>query len=108
MNKPVLLERSFPMIELATLQQVEGAKDQDKDIVLFALSTCPHCRHARQWLDDHEVAYRYVYVDQLKGLEQETAVAEAAKYNPNNTFPTLIIDDAVIVGFRETEYQDKM
>jgi glutaredoxin-like protein NrdH len=105
MSKLSAVERSGHMMELATLELVEGTRAQDKDVVLFALSTCPHCRHARE----HEVQYRYVYVDHLKGEEQKTAVTEAEKFNPNDTFPTLVIDaDAVIIGFRESEYEDKL
>jgi glutaredoxin-like protein NrdH len=96
------------MIELDCLQQVDGAKG-DHDVVLFALSTCPHCRHAREFLDSNDVAYRYVYVDQLEGPEQKQVLTFSEKYNPNHTFPTLVIDDDdVLIGFRESEYKDKL
>jgi hypothetical protein len=39
-----------PVIELASLESVDGTSS-DHDVVLFALSTCPHCRHAREYLD---------------------------------------------------------
>jgi glutaredoxin-like protein NrdH len=96
------------MIELATLELVEGNSARERDVVLFALSTCPHCRHAREWLDEHDVQYRYVYVDQLTGPEQKSAISEVERFNPDDTFPTLVVDDIAIVGFRESEYQDKL
>ncbi|MHB8896381.1 MAG: glutaredoxin family protein [Candidatus Geothermincolia bacterium] len=96
------------MIELDCLQRVEGSKDEH-DLVLFALSTCPHCKHAREFLDSNGLTYRYVYVDQLEGPEQKLAVQESEKYNPNRTFPTLVIDDGdVVIGFREVDYKDKL
>jgi len=96
------------MIEMECLQKVDGSKDEH-DIVLFALSTCPHCRHARDFLDENELTYRYVYVDQLEGPEQKTVLVETEKYNPNHTFPTLVVDDGdVVIGFREAEYKDKL
>jgi len=96
------------MIELDCLQQVEGSNGEH-DLVLFVLSTCPHCRHAREFLDNNGIAYRYVYVDLLEGNEQKQAVAESERYNPNRTFPTLVIDDGdVLIGFREAEYRDKL
>lgn len=96
------------MIELAALEKVGGKKGKDKDVVLFALSTCPHCKHARQWLDSHEVEYRFVYVDKLQGDQQKSALEESGRYNPDNTFPTLVIDGYTIIGFRESEYEDKL
>lgn len=96
------------MIELGSLEEVEGSK-KDHDLVLFALSTCPHCRSARNFLDDNDVAYRFVYVDQLEGDEQKTAVEEATKYNSRRSFPTLVInDDEVLVGFTEEDWKAKL
>jgi len=96
------------MIEIDSLEQVEG-EISDHDVVLFALSTCPHCRHAREFLDSKGVAYRFVYLDSLKGDEQKRVLLESEKYNPNHTFPTLVIDGGdVLIGFREAEYTDKL
>jgi len=96
------------VIELASLETVEGT-DSNHDVVLFALSTCPHCRHAREYLDKSGVSYRYVYVDQVEGDEQKTVLLESEKYNPNHTFPTLVIDDDdIVIGFKESEYQEKL
>ncbi len=96
------------MIELDCLERVEGS-NSEHDLVLFALSTCPHCRHAREFLDSNDLAYWYVYVDLLEGDEQKQVVKESEKFNPNRTFPTLVIDDDdVVIGFREAEYKDKL
>jgi len=96
------------VIELASLETVDGSSS-DHDVVLFALSTCPHCRHAREYLDKSGVSYRYVYVDLLEGDEQRAVLLASERYNPNHTFPTLVIDDGdVIIGFKESEYQEKL
>jgi glutaredoxin-like protein NrdH len=96
------------MIELDCLEQIEGSK-QDHDLVLFALSTCPHCRNARNFLDNNGVAYRFVYLDQLKGDEQKDALSVTEKHNPRKSFPTLVIDDdEVLVGFTESDWRNKL
>ncbi len=96
------------MIELECLQNVEGTKNEH-DLVFFGLSTCPHCRHAREWLDSNDMAYRYVYLDLLEGAEQKQVLEECEKYNPRRTFPTLVIDDGdVLVGFKEDDYRGKL
>jgi glutaredoxin-like protein NrdH len=96
------------MIELDSLEAVEGEK-KNHDVVLFALSTCPHCRNARNFLDSNDVAYRYVYVDLLEGEEQKAVADEATKYNPRRSFPTLVIDgDEVLVGFAEQDWRLKL
>jgi len=96
------------MIEFACLEDVPGAK-ADHDLVLFALSTCGWCRKARNFLEGNEIAYRYVYLDQLEGDEQRAVLTEASNWNPKRTFPTLIIDDKdVIVGFDDSSYTEKL
>ncbi len=96
------------MIELDCLEEVEGSK-KDHNLVLFALSTCPHCRSARNFLDNNDLAYRYVYLDLLKGDEQKNVLEEASKYNPRKSFPTLVVDDdQVLVGFTENDWRMKL
>ncbi len=95
-------------MDFACLQQVEGTRN-DHDLVLFALSTCGWCRKAREFLEGSNVGYRYVYVDLLDGDEQKEVLEEAFKWNPNRSFPTLVIDENdVIVGFNEDAYREKI
>ncbi len=82
-------------------EHVEG-NDKGK-IILYALSTCQWCRMTRELLSKLGVKYDYVYVDLLKGKDREEAVAEVKKFNPSLSFPTLVIGDKAIVGYKEKE-----
>ena len=71
------------------------------DIQLYALSTCGWCRKTRQLLDELRVAYKYSYVDLLTGSQRDQAVKELQGWNPNRSFPTLVIDSSeVVVGYK--------
>ncbi|HAR98617.1 MAG TPA: glutaredoxin family protein [Syntrophus sp. (in: bacteria)] len=70
-------------------------------IRIFSLSTCSHCKATKKFLTDNGLPYDYNDVDLLTGDERKAALAEVARYNPNRTFPTLLIDDQVLVGFNE-------
>jgi glutaredoxin-like protein NrdH len=83
------------------MEHVEG--DDRGSVVLYALSTCIHCRRTRELLASLHVAYDYVYVDLLPEAELHEALKKVMDYNPRGSFPTLIIGDTVIVGFREKE-----
>ncbi len=87
------------------LQHVEG---QNKGkLVLFALSTCGWCKKTRALIEDLDADYEYVYVDLLKGEEREEVVEMVKKWNPQLSFPTLVInDDKTIVGFKEEEIKE--
>ena len=78
------------------------------NVMLFALSTCGWCRKTRQFLDDHKVAYDCVYVDLLEGEEKERVLAEVRKWNPSTSFPTVVVDGRVVVGFREDKLREAL
>ena len=72
-------------------------------VFLYALSTCGHCKNTKKLLDEHNVEYEYVYVDLLSKDEMGKILDEVRKVNPQTSFPTLLIGDKVIVGYREPE-----
>jgi glutaredoxin-like protein NrdH len=77
-------------------------------ITLYALSTCGWCKRTRELLQELGVDHSYVYVDLLPPDEMEQALKEVEQYNPRGSFPTLVIGDKVIVGFREQEIREAL
>jgi len=77
-------------------------KDKGK-VMLYALSTCGWCKKTKNLLRDLDAAYSYVDVDQLEGAEKEVVMDEVMKWNPVCSFPTLVINDKCIVGFKEDQ-----
>lgn len=84
---------------------VEG---EDKgSIRLFALSTCVWCRKTKRLLDSFNVAYDYVYTDQLDSSKRDEVLDEIEKWNPRVSFPTMVINNkTAIIGFKEKEIRD--
>jgi glutaredoxin-like protein NrdH len=76
---------------------------QPEKIKLYTLSTCSHCRATKKFLDECRIEYSFTDVDLLQGAEREAILEEVRRFNPQCTFPTIIIGDKVIVGFREDE-----
>ena len=81
----------------------------EKDVKLFALSTCIHCKHTKEFLDEKGIEYTCTYVDRLSGEERKDAIQEVKKHNPSLSFPTLVVDDDVcVVGFKKKEIEDAL
>ena len=78
------------------------------DIQVYALSTCSHCKAAKRLLDDCTVQYDVVNVDTLEGDERKAILEDVKKFNPKCTFPTIIIGDKVIVGFKEQDIKEAL
>jgi len=76
--------------------------DQPK-VFVYALSTCGHCRNAKKLLDTNNVKYDSVDVDLLPRDEMKKTLDEVRKVNPQAAFPTILIGDKVIVGYRELD-----
>ncbi len=80
----------------------------DKNVKLYALSTCIHCKHTKEFLDEKGVDYNYCYVDTLSGEEKKDVLEEIKQYNPKLSFPTLLINDKCIVGFKKQEIEEAL
>ena len=77
-------------------------------VKVFALSTCSHCKSAKRLLDENQVAYDSVEVDLCPLDRREQLLDEVRQYNPSLSFPTLVIGDKVIVGYRENEIKEAL
>ena len=77
-------------------------------VMLYALSTCVWCKKTKRLLDELGVAYDYEYVDFLQGDERTEAMDTVRQWNPSCSFPTLVINDKCIVGFRENEIREAL
>ena len=80
----------------------------DKPVKIYSLSTCSHCKSTKKLLDDCEVMYEFEDVDLLKGEERAAILEDVKKWNPRCSFPTIIIGDQVIVGYKEDEIKQAL
>jgi len=80
----------------------------EKQIKLYSLSTCSHCKSTKKLLNDCTVLYEFVDVDLLEGEERQAILEDVRKFNPKCSFPTIIIGDKVIVGFKEEEIKEAL
>ena len=79
------------------------------NITLYALSTCGWCLKTRRLLDSLGIKYRYIYVDKLDEKESAEASKQISKWNPDESFPTLVIDNnSCILGFDEEKIKEKL
>ncbi len=86
-------------------------KDEDRlqpAVKLYTLSTCSHCKKTKKFFDECYAKYNSTDVDLLKGEEREKIIEEVKKINKECSFPTIIIGDKVIVGFKEQEIREAL
>ncbi|MCF8061761.1 MAG: glutaredoxin family protein [Deltaproteobacteria bacterium] len=78
------------------------------DVKMYSLSTCSHCKSTKRFLSDCNVQYDFTDVDLLEGEERQAILEDVRKINPRCSFPTIIIGDRVIVGYKEDEIKEAL
>jgi len=75
-----------------------------KKVQVFALSTCPWCRKAKQFFKDHDVACEVVDYDQCEPQKQEELLAVMKRYGAGDSFPFVLIGEDPVEGFNPDKY----
>ncbi len=77
-------------------------------VKIYTLSTCSHCNAVKKFLSDCAVKYEFTDVDLLSGEERHAILEDIKKINPLCSFPTIIIGDRIIIGFRENDIREAL
>jgi len=81
----------------------------ERPVQFYGLSTCVWCKRTRQFLEDNDVAFNFVYVDLLKGQDRQEAIETVREWNRATSFPTVIVnEERVIVGYKPDEIKEAL
>ena len=80
----------------------------EKNVKIYTLTTCNHCKSAKKFLSECAVKYDFVDVDLLEGEERKAILEDVKRFNPKCSFPTIIIGEKVVVGYREEEIKEAL
>ncbi|MCX5836645.1 MAG: glutaredoxin family protein [Deltaproteobacteria bacterium] len=87
------------------IYHVQG--DKKGFVMLYALSTCVWCKKTKSLLEQMNIDYFFVDMDLLEDPERSETKNELKRWNPDCTFPSLVIDqESCIVGFDEQKIRD--
>jgi glutaredoxin-like protein NrdH len=79
-----------------------------QSVHIYSLSTCSHCNATKKLLDDCKIQYEFTDVDLLNAEERIAILEDLKKHNLRCSFPTIIIGDKVIVGYKEDEIKEAL
>jgi glutaredoxin-like protein NrdH len=72
-------------------------------VKMYTISTCIHCKAAKRFMREHGVPHEFIDVDLLDHEEKRAVIEEMRRLNERLSYPTIVIGDVVIVGFKEDE-----
>lgn len=81
--------------------------DQPK-IRLYALTTCEYCQSIKRMLAELAPLHEVVEVDVLSREKRRQILEELKKVNPACSFPTTVVDERVIVGYKIQEIKEAL
>jgi glutaredoxin-like protein NrdH len=82
--------------------------DAQQRVKMYTLSTCSHCKAAKELMKQLGMEYDFTDVDLLQGEERQSAIAEVRNLNPRLSFPTIVIGHSVIVGNKQDEIKQAL
>ena len=80
----------------------------DVPVKLYALSTCSHCKCTKELLNDCGIVFECTDVDMVPKEDLSAILEEVKKLNERCSFPTIVIGDRVIVGYKEKEIREAL
>jgi glutaredoxin len=75
-----------------------------KKVTLYALSTCPWCRKAKQYFTKNKVPFRYVEYDLEPEDTQEEIMDTINELGGTGEFPFVTIGRGTVSGYDPDEY----
>jgi glutaredoxin-like protein NrdH len=86
--------------------KVSGKKNNHK-VTLYALSTCVWCKLTKEYLNENNVEYEYIYVDLADENDKQKIHEIIQDKGGSISYPTTIVDDKVVItGFRKDKFKE--
>jgi glutaredoxin-like protein NrdH len=79
--------------------------NETKRVKMYTLSTCGYCKAAKAFMHANDVPFDFIDVDLLDHEERRHVLREAREIAQMDriSFPMIMINGTVIIGFREYE-----
>src|SRR5208337_1709415 len=88
--------------------KVSGTKNNHK-VTLYALSTCVWCKLTKEYLNENNVEYEYIYVDLVDEKDKQKIHEIIQDKSGSLSYPTTIVDDKVVInGFRKDKLKEAL
>lgn len=92
--------------DIIRLDDMRGSASKKSDgmkkrVTVYAISSCHHCRCAKDLLNRLGVRYECLDLDLAEKERVASLMEEVKRLNSKCSFPTILIGERVIVGYRE-------
>ena len=75
-----------------------------KKVVIYALSTCPWCKKAKNYFSERGIPFESTDYDKADDATQQAIKEDCKAHGEEMSFPFVKIDDDVVVGYAPAKY----
>ncbi len=77
--------------------------ETSRKVLVYSISTCPHCKRLKQFLEERGVPFQNFDVGSDKAARDEMV-----KKTGQMSVPVTVVDDKVVVGFDEDRLKEAL
>ncbi|MET1124307.1 MAG: glutaredoxin family protein [Archaeoglobaceae archaeon] len=70
-------------------------------ILMYGLTTCPHCKRTLEFLKRSGADFEVVWVDKLEGDERKKVIEKIHSISGSYSVPLVVKGDRYVLGFNE-------
>lgn len=74
-------------------------------VSMYTISTCPVCRKTKEFFRTRGIQFDFIDYDLASESEQNKIAAAMTKGNSHISFPFVMIDDVVVIGFNPERFE---
>ena len=97
------------MFDSVDFIKIEGTR-KDHQLIFMGLTTCSFCKKGKQFLDDNDFSYNYLYLDKIDpDAKKKLKIEFAEHFDKRLSYPTLIIDEKeILTGFIRIAWEQEL
>jgi glutaredoxin-like protein NrdH len=75
-------------------------------ILMYGLTTCPHCKRTRDFLESVGADFEIIWLDKLGEDEKKKAIEEVRKISGSYSVPLVVMGDKWVLGYSKDKLQE--
>jgi glutaredoxin len=76
------------------------------EILMYGLTTCPHCKKVLEFLKKSGVKFKVVWLDEIKGEERKKAIEEVHKLSGSYSVPVVVRGERWVLGYNPQKLKE--
>ncbi len=76
------------------------------EIVMYGLTTCPHCKRTRKFLEEMGVDFEIVWIDKLEGDERKKTIKRVHEISGSYSVPLVVKGSKFVLGFNKEKLME--